>query len=183
VKYGIIADEPFFGFLEKNVSQILSLEPGVMRRIIRRCCEIKADIVSRDEREMVAEGGRALLNCGHTIGHAIETALRYRGIRHGEAVLLGLVGECDLARTLGMISDAECRRIIRLIGNFPVPRVMKKIPEEAFYPLMMRDKKTTSGVLRFALPAGLGSSTVVSGIDRKSVRHALRAVKEFEEGK
>ncbi len=180
VKYGIIADEVLFKFLEEKIKDILSLDSEVMQFVIKRCCEIKAEIVGDDEREQKESSGRALLNCGHTIGHAIETALKYRGIKHGEAVLLGLVGESALARLLGMIDDSAYQRVLNLIRQLPLPRVMRKIANKTFYPLMLHDKKTLSGVLRLALPTNIGEATIVEGVDRKLLRDALHELREFE---
>ncbi|MBU3825248.1 MAG: 3-dehydroquinate synthase [Candidatus Oceanisphaera merdipullorum] len=167
IKYGIIWDADFFSWLEQNVVRLQQLEPAALSYAIRRCCEIKADMVGRDERE---HGVRALLNLGHTFGHAIEAEMGYGNWLHGEAVAVGMVQACYTARLRGDMSDEQVHRVKQLLlaANLPIvgPSTMSL---SQYLPHMMRDKKVLAGQLRLVLPVGIGSAQVVSDVTEQQL--------------
>ncbi len=155
VKYGMILDAAFFETLEREAAAILGGEPGPIRRAIARCCELKADVVSRDEREET--GLRAVLNFGHTVGHAIEAVAGYGGAyQHGEAVSVGMVAESRLAERLGWITPGVTGRLVALLGRFGLPVAAPRLDVDALIAAMGRDKKNRGGRIRFVLPREIG---------------------------
>ncbi|WP_406703656.1 3-dehydroquinate synthase [Sodalis sp.] len=162
IKYGIILDAAFFAWLEDNLDALLALEPRALAYCIRRCCELKADVVAADERE---QGQRALLNLGHTYGHAIETHMGYGNWLHGEAVAAGMMMAVRTARRLGQCSDAEAERVSALLlrAGLPVSGPAEMAAED-YLPHMMRDKKVIAGQLRLVLPVTLGNAEVRAGV-------------------
>lgn len=163
IKYGMLADAEFFQWQEQNLDRLLALDASVLTHAIRRACKIKADIVAQDEREIVSGGPRALLNLGHTFGHAIETHTGYTQWLHGEAVATGLCMAADLSARLGWISSADAQRCTVLIARAGLPtRPPAGMRAEDFHQLMSLDKKVTSGQLRLVLMRKLGAA-VLSG--------------------
>ncbi|WP_413742201.1 3-dehydroquinate synthase [Sodalis sp. RH15] len=162
IKYGIILDYAFFVWLEEHMDSLLALDPDALSYCIRRCCELKAEVVAADERET---GLRALLNLGHTYGHAIETHMGYGNWLHGEAVAAGMVMAAHAARRLGQFSADDLLRVTGLLARagLPVAGPEGMAPEE-YLPHMMRDKKVVSGKLRLILPQGLGKAEVRAGV-------------------
>jgi len=155
VKYGVILDPDFFGFLEENARAIQSHDPDSIRRIITRSCELKAEVVSKDEREET--GLRAVLNFGHTIGHAIEAVSGYGGgFQHGEAVAVGMVLESRLAERLGWIDSKVADRLIGLLEQFELPVKAPGLDPDALIGSMGLDKKNRGGKIRFVLPCEVG---------------------------
>jgi 3-dehydroquinate synthase len=141
--------------------------------VIKRSCEIKADVVSEDEREA---GLRALLNFGHTIGHAIETATRYRRFLHGEAISIGMAYASDLAVRLGSMQDNESIRIKDLIRSYNLPVALPDdISVSAMMDAMKVDKKVKSGRLRFILPETIGKVRIEDDVDKEMIREVLEA--------
>lgn len=171
IKYGIILDADLFDWLEQKIDSLLALDSNSIGYCIRRCCEIKAQVVAADERE---GGMRALLNLGHTFGHAIEAEMGYGNWLHGEAVAAGIVMAAETARLLGQFNQSDIDRIKRLLerAHLPVegPESMKA---EAYIPHMLRDKKTLAGELRLVLPTGIGQSEVKGGIAHEVVLSAI----------
>ncbi|HAB73691.1 MAG TPA: 3-dehydroquinate synthase [Pantoea sp.] len=171
IKYGIILDGEFFSWLEQNLDALLALDEQATAWCIRRCCELKADVVAADEHE---HGQRALLNLGHTFGHAIEAHMGYGNWLHGEAVAAGMVMAARTAQRLGQFSEADTQRIIALLqrAGLPVhgPESMKA---EAYLPHMLRDKKVLAGELRLVLPLALGRSEVRGGVAHDMVLAAI----------
>jgi 3-dehydroquinate synthase len=162
IKYGVIWDELFFEYLEKNRDKILKLDPAALTYIISRSCEIKSEVVSKDERE---SGLRAILNYGHTIGHAIETITGYRKYLHGEAVAIGMYMEAKLSEQLGLISNKAVARIKTLIASYDLPSVMPDgVGMNDLVELMRIDKKTVAGKMHFVLPEAVGSVKIHSEI-------------------
>ena len=163
IKYGIIWDSDFFSWLEKHMSGLLGLDSSLLADAIFRCCDIKAEVVAQDETET---GVRALLNLGHTFGHAIEAEQGYGVWLHGEAVAAGTLLAARTARSLGLLDDKACERIkaLLLAAKLPV-----SAPVEMGYPEfikhMMRDKKVLSGKLRLVLPTSIGSADLFSDVD------------------
>ncbi|MBK5144073.1 3-dehydroquinate synthase [Budviciaceae bacterium BWR-B9] len=171
IKYGIILDTDLFDWLEQNIERLMALDEQAMGFCIRRCCEIKAQVVAADERE---NGVRALLNLGHTFGHAIEAEMGYGNWLHGEAVSAGMVMAAETAKLLGTFNQQDIDRIKRLLqrADLPIygPDSMKP---EAYIPHMLRDKKTLAGKLRLVLPTAIGQSEVKSGVDHQVVLSAI----------
>jgi 3-dehydroquinate synthase len=155
VKYGVIASEPFFSFLEQHASEISARVPEALRTIILESCRIKASVVARDERE---EGkDRAMLNFGHTIGHAIEAVAGYDGrFRHGEAVAIGMVAESRLAERIGWVGSDVAERQARLLQSFGLPVKAPGLDLLEVKRAMSRDKKNRLGKIRFVLPRSIG---------------------------
>jgi 3-dehydroquinate synthase len=171
IKYGVIHDPELFTFLEEKRGDILALERNALASIIRRSCEIKADIVSQDERE---SGLRAILNFGHTIGHAIETATKYRRFLHGEAVAIGMYIEARLAEHLGLIDHAGVSRIKALIDAYGLPSELPPDINVSSVSLSMKlDKKAVAGELTFILPEKIGNVSIRKGIPETSIREVL----------
>jgi 3-dehydroquinate synthase len=168
VKYGIIADEEFFGFLEKHADEILDLEESVLLRIIHRSCEIKAKVVSADEREA---GLRAILNYGHTIGHAIEFLAGYGRYKHGEAVAFGMVYAALLAREIGMSDTVTRQRDLLqrfgLLGNPP------ELDSDKVINALSHDKKVIDSHLRFVLTEKIGGVTISDEVSIDIVEKVL----------
>ncbi|WP_461516744.1 3-dehydroquinate synthase [Porticoccus sp.] len=171
VKYGVIADVDFFNWLEENIDALLARDPETLAIAIKRSCENKAKIVSQDERE---GGVRAILNFGHTFGHAIETAQFYRDWLHGEAVSAGMVMAAELSRLLGWISSEDKQRIEQLLIKCRLPIwAPKTINGETFMELMSVDKKVLDGSLRLVLLKSLGQAVVTSDFDAKCLAQLL----------
>ena len=167
IKYALISDLAFFNWLEQNQQAIRELQPQVLGEMIRHCCQMKADIVSRDETE---QGERALLNLGHTFGHAIEAFLGYGQWLHGEAVAVGMVMATELAVSRGDVSAAERDRIIALLSAFDLPvtpPAHMKIAD--FMPYMKTDKKVQAGKMRFIVPTALGQSAIVDDVTEQEL--------------
>lgn len=171
IKYGVIWDEEFFAFLDENREKVLGLDDAAVAHIVKRSCEIKADVVSRDERE---SGLRAILNYGHTIGHAIETASGYGKHLHGEAVAIGMCLEARLAMSKGMIGAEQVESIELLIRSYGLPCELPAETDPAvFFSSMKLDKKALGGELRFVLPEGIGKVRIQSGITRREIERIL----------
>lgn len=171
IKYGIILDADLFEWLEAHIDELMALDEKAMGYCIRRCCEIKAQVVAEDERE---SGARALLNLGHTFGHAIETEMGYGNWLHGEAVAAGTVMAAYAASSLGMFPREDIDRIKRLLARANLPtKGPKEMTAEAYIPHMLRDKKTLAGKLRLVLPTAIGKSEVVGGIAHDVVLSAI----------
>lgn len=173
IKHGVLADAQLFAWLETHVAALLSLEEGAVTHVIKRSCEIKAGIVSRDETE---QGMRALLNLGHTFGHAIETHEGYGNWLHGEAVAAGMVLAADLSMRTGRISLDDARRIKSLIGKFNLP-VCPPVTMTAseFIELMKVDKKVTDSGIRFVLLDAIGKVSVVDSVEPSALEATLVA--------
>lgn len=173
IKYGIILDAQFFAWLEEHLDALLALEPAAMAYCIRRCCELKAEVVAADERE---SGLRALLNLGHTFGHAIEAEMGYGNWLHGEAVATGMVMAARTSLHLGQFSEAELQRLIALLRRASLPvEGPQAMLVERYLPHMLRDKKVQGGTLRLVLPVGIGKSEVRAGVAHDVVLSAIAA--------
>jgi 3-dehydroquinate synthase len=173
IKYGVIYDGELFDFLEINKDKILHLDNQALTHIVKRSCEIKADVVSKDERE---SGLRAILNYGHTIGHAIETVTGYTRFIHGEAVAIGMHLEARLAQLLNYIDKDQVSRIKALIDSYGLPSGMpEEIDENSILSSMQLDKKTVAGELKFILPEKIGSVKIQKGITQDSIRELLQS--------
>ena len=172
IKHGLLYDLPLFEMLE----QLDQLHPGhpELPGIIRRNCEIKATVVGADEREQVASDGRALLNLGHTFGHAIENAAGYGEYLHGEAIGLGLVMAADLSERLGNIQEQDVVRVRGMVRRYALPDLLRQpIPIPDLVNAMRRDKKVTRGRLRFVGLQKLGQAYTIPEVEDKLIREIL----------
>jgi len=173
IKYGVIWDEELFYFLEKNRTRILNLDRDVLMYVIKRSCEIKAEVVSKDEREA---GLRSILNFGHTIGHAIETVTGYRKYLHGEAVAVGMYLEAKLASMLDLINNKEVVRIKALIDSYSLPSEKPQdIDVGHILSAMELDKKAVAGKLKFILPEKIGKVRIQTGVSWKIIKDLLQS--------
>lgn len=171
IKYGLIRDMSFFEWLEHNVGKLLAREPQALAYAVCRSCENKAVVVAEDERE---EGGaRALLNLGHTFGHAIETGLGYGTWLHGEAVAAGTVLAARLSRRLGLLTEAELARIVALYRLARLPVNAPGLGVERYLDLMGHDKKVEGGKARFVLLKGIGTGYVASEVPAPALEEVL----------
>jgi len=170
IKYGIIADAVFFRWLEDNVAALVALDPRALERAIERSCAIKAEIVAEDERE---HGRRALLNLGHTFGHALEAVGRYERWLHGEAVAIGMRMAADVAQELGWLAFDERLRILRLLDAAGLPRAAADIDADAVLDHMQLDKKAGRAGLRMVLPKSIGAAVVAAAPERSLLREAI----------
>lgn len=172
VKYGMIADAEFFDFMEKNAEAALALESETLQRIVTRSCEIKADVVGKDETE---QGLRAILNFGHTFAHAAEALSEYGGLRHGEAVAAGMVAACRLGEAVTEFSAEDTQRLEALLKRLELPTALPEHPVEDYLRVMRSDKKARGGRLRFIVPTRIGRVELRDDIDEAVVRETLRA--------
>jgi 3-dehydroquinate synthase len=172
IKYGVIWDGKLFNFLEAGKKKVLNLDNKSIMHIIKRSCEIKAEVVSKDERE---SGLRSILNFGHTIGHAIETATGYRRYLHGEAVAIGMCLEAELSGKLKFIGSDKVRRIKSLVESYGLPSEMPEdIDIKHILSSMKLDKKAVAGELRFILPERIGKVKIHKGVPEKVIRELLQ---------
>ncbi len=173
IKYGLICDEPFLGWLEEHVQALRSLDAAALTEAIRRSCAAKARVVGADERE---SGIRAILNLGHTFGHAIETHQGYGVWLHGEAVSAGTVMALEMSCRLGWLSVADRDRAVRLLARagLPVTPPVDMTPED-FLRHMAVDKKVIDGQLRLVLLKRLGEAVVTADFPREVLEATLRA--------
>ena len=172
IKYGPIADLAFFGWIEANLDALLARDRAALSHAVKRSCEIKAWVVSQDERE---SGLRAILNFGHTFGHAIETGLGYGQWLHGEAVACGMVMAGNLSQALGLIDANSVRRLTSLIARAGLPVRGPTLPEtpgvpgaanaDRYLALMRHDKKAEAGAIKFVVLDGPGKALVRSAPD------------------
>ncbi|MEX2187290.1 MAG: 3-dehydroquinate synthase [Pirellulales bacterium] len=171
VKYGVILDADFFAFLEANVTGLNSRASDVLIPTIHRCCQLKADVVERDERETT--GLRAVLNYGHTYAHALEAVAGYGELLHGEAVSIGMMCAARLAQRLGRVDEVFVRRQHDLLVALALRVQMPSLDHDRLLAAMASDKKVEHGRLRFVLPTRMGHVELVAGIDPIDVRAAL----------
>ena len=172
IKHGFILDLQFVGWLEANIAKLLARDRAALGHAVRRSCELKAQVVAADEREADL---RAILNFGHTFGHAIEAGVGYGEWLHGEAVATGMVMAAELSVRTGTLRREDADRIAALIARAGLPVQGPKLPVDRYLELMQVDKKATGGQMRFVLLDGLGRATLRSGIDTRQVRESIAA--------
>ena len=172
IKHGLLADADLFGLLEQNAP--LAWDHPLLAPVIRRCVEIKAAVVAGDERETSAQGGRALLNLGHTFGHAVEAVAGYGTYVHGEAVAIGLVMAARLSAELKHCTEAQAEAIAAVIGAHGLPtRLRSPLPAERMLAAMRRDKKVRGGRLRFVMQDGIGAASTRDDVLEDAAVRAL----------
>lgn len=157
IKYGPIADTAFLDWIEANIDGLMRREAGLLAHAVKRSCEIKAWVVAQDERE---SGVRAILNFGHTFGHAIEAGLGYGKWLHGEAVGCGMVMALHLSQRLGLVDEAFVQRVTALVRKAGLPVVGPALGADRYLELMQVDKKTEAGQLKFVVVDRPGSAAV-----------------------
>ena len=172
IKHALALDLPFVEWLEANVGKLLARERAALVHAVRRCCELKAKVVGADERET---GERALLNLGHTFGHAIESAAGYGNWLHGEAISAGMVMAAALSSRLGLIKESDVERVRKLLARAGLPVKGPEIPVERLLELMAVDKKAAKGKTRFILFNALGRAALPAEVDSRLVRETIVA--------
>jgi 3-dehydroquinate synthase len=172
IKYGLICDAPFFDWLEANIDGLLAADPTALAHVIQRSCEIKAQIVGRDERE---HGDRALLNLGHTFGHAVESATHYTQLLHGEAIGAGLLMAAAMSHECGFIEAAHVERLRRLLERVGLPVKIDGVPPGVALEHMRIDKKVQSGRMRLVLLRAIGDSFVTADYPEPALQRTLTA--------
>lgn len=171
IKYGVIADGQFFGWLEENIEKAMDLEPGVMEEIITVSCRIKAAVVQEDETE---QGKRAVLNYGHTVGHAVESLTGYSAYRHGEAVAVGMAAAARMAEKMGLIDSGDRLRLESLLTRAGLPvEVPRDLDRREMMQSIRRDKKVVFSRLTFVLPQSFGSVRIVRDVDEDLILSCL----------
>lgn len=174
IKYGIIRDHEFFAYLEDNMAEIKARDNQCLIHIVNRCCAIKADIVAQDETE---SGLRALLNLGHTFGHAFETLTNYQQYTHGEAVAIGMVCAGYLASHLGLLSRKDLVRINNILRGYGLPVNFGDLDSTAIISQMHKDKKTIGGNMQIVMPTAIGMSRIFKDIPEDAMQTVLDSMK------
>ena len=154
IKYGIIYDYKFFEYVVRNIERIKKCDKNIMPHVVKRCCEIKADIVSQDEKE---EGLRKILNFGHTFGHALEGITDFSKYSHGEAVIVGMYYETIIAKKLGIIDEKYAEEILNFLSNLGMDLNISNYPITELVDRMSKDKKNVGGKISFVLPTEKGT--------------------------
>ncbi len=171
IKYGVISEGGFFTWLEEHLDQVLSLRAEALEYAVETSCRVKAGVVEADETE---QGLRAVLNYGHTVGHAIEALTGYRVFSHGEAVGIGMAVAARIASNMGMLPEKETRRIISMIKKAGLPAaVPANFSPDDVLAVMRRDKKVLDGRLTMVLPAEIGRVSIIAGVTGELVRKAI----------
>lgn len=170
IKYGLICDAQLFSWLETHIEELLAADAAALAHVIRRSCEIKAEIVGRDERE---HGERALLNLGHTFGHAVESATGYREWLHGEAIGAGLVMAARMSCESGHLGAEDLERVKRLVARAGLPTHISTVRPDTALEHMRIDKKVQAGRIRLVLLRGIGSAFVTADYHEPALQHTL----------
>lgn len=170
IKYGLIRDNKFFEWLESHIQYLIEMNPKYLIEAVQRSCENKAAVVEADEFE---SGIRAILNLGHTFGHAIEVAQGYGNWLHGEAVGAGMVMAAKLSQSMGWLADKDVDRIVALIKKAGLPTDPPKISVKKYMELMMLDKKTKDGQINLVLQKSIGDAVLTNQYDPKKLHQIL----------
>src|SRR6202162_2155494 len=176
IKYGVIADAELFAYLEQNTEKLLRQDRDALEYVIPRCVEIKADVVSRDERE---SGLREILNFGHTFGHALESVTKYRRYLHGEAVAWGMIAAALLGGKLGTTNADEMSRIVSIIGSIGKIPDWSRVAHKILIAAMLSDKKTRAGKLRFVLSARIGARHSNEAVAMDALKRVIEMMPNF----
>jgi 3-dehydroquinate synthase len=177
IKHGLALDPEFADWLERSIEKLLARQPDALAHAVRRSCELKAQIVAEDEREA---GKRALLNFGHTFGHAIESATGYGAWLHGEAIAAGMVMAAELSARLGLIAGTDVERVRKLMGRAGLPVAGPALSADRMLELMAVDKKAAKGKIRFVVLESIGRARLQGDIDHEVVRKAILATMQQE---
>ncbi|MDO9242200.1 MAG: 3-dehydroquinate synthase, partial [Rhodocyclaceae bacterium] len=175
IKYGLIRDLPFLEWLEAHMDQLMARDSAALSYAIERSCINKAEVVAGDELETAPQGGRALLNLGHTFGHAIETGMGYGVWLHGEAVAAGILMAVELSRRLGWLAAADVERVQRLLVRAGLPVRGPALGAARYLDLMGHDKKVIAGRLRLVLLKRLGEAVTWADAPQAEIRAAIEA--------
>ena len=167
VKYGVISDENFFTYLEKNVDKILNCDSKTLAHIVKRSCEIKAEVVGADEKE---SGLRRILNFGHTLAHAVEEETHYKKYRHGEAVAVGMMAAALISLELGKTSAENVNRLENLIKKFGMMTTCAGLDADKLYAVTFRDKKTVGGAVNWVLMKNFGEVEICNDVDEAVIK-------------
>ena len=159
VKYGVSLDQAFFEYLEQNSDKVLAMERECLVYLVQRCCELKAKVVELDEKET---GLRAILNYGHTLGHAMETLSGYGALAHGEAVAIGMALAARISMVHGHCNDQDCARISALLDRFGLPHTAPHFERRQLIDTLRTDKKSSSGSIKFICNRGIGDHVMES---------------------
>jgi 3-dehydroquinate synthase len=171
IKYGVACDAALFGMVMRDLGPLTRRDTGALSPVIAACCRVKGEIVAGDERE---SGGRRVLNFGHTVGHALEAATKYRRLLHGEAVAYGMLAACAIACARGVLPVSDRATVASAIAQLgPLPPV-NDLSAAAQLEFMRHDKKVHGGRLHFVLPAGIGGSQIVTDVSEDELLGALR---------
>ena len=171
IKYGLICDADFFAWLEDHMDELLQGEPAALAHVIHRSCQIKAEIVGRDERE---QGERALLNLGHTFGHAVESATGYKQWLHGEAIGAGLLMAAAMSRECGLLQAEDVARVRKLLERTGLPTRFDAISPESALEHMRIDKKVQSGRIRLILLRKIGETFITADYAQAALDRTLQ---------
>jgi len=176
IKYGLIVDADFLAWLEAHMDELVQRDKSALAQAILVSCKTKADVVAKDERE---SGVRALLNLGHTFGHAIEAGMGYGAWLHGEAVAAGMAMAADLSQRMGWISGADVERVRKLLSraNLPV-NGPADLTVNTYLDLMSVDKKVQQGKMRFVLMKSIGDAVVTADVDLQQLRKTLEVCRD-----
>jgi 3-dehydroquinate synthase len=172
IKYGLICDAPFFAWLEAHLDELLAADLAALAYVIRRSCEIKAEIVGRDERE---QGERAILNLGHTFGHAVESATHYTQWLHGEAIGAGLLMAAAMSCECGLVSASQVERLRHLLQRAGLPTHIRGVRPSEALDHMRIDKKVKAGRMRLVLLRSIGDSFVTPDYSEPALLRTLEA--------
>jgi len=175
IKYGLIRDLPFLDWLETNMDGLMARDGALLARAIETSCANKAQVVAADEYETAKEGGRALLNLGHTFGHAIETGVGYGEWLHGEAIAAGTMMAIELSRRLGWLSAADVARARALLQRAGLPVIGADLGAARYLELMSHDKKVIAGSLRLVLLKALGEAVTYADVPREEIVAAIES--------
>ncbi|MCX8026727.1 MAG: 3-dehydroquinate synthase [Thermodesulfovibrionales bacterium] len=179
IKYGVIWDDELFQYLDTYKDEIFTLAPARISHIIRRCCEIKAEIVGKDEKE---QNIRAILNFGHTIAHALETETNYEVFKHGEAVAIGMVAEANIAKILGITDDVTVKKITDLIFAYGLPTyIPMSLNKDSLIHHMQKDKKSLVGRITIITPKRIGEVKVTKDVDIQHIKPSLNLLEVRDE--
>ncbi|MEA3305458.1 MAG: 3-dehydroquinate synthase, partial [Candidatus Omnitrophota bacterium] len=177
IKYSIISSRKFFDFLHKNIKPLKELKRKNLSHVIRKCCSIKSKIVSADEKD--TKGIRIILNYGHTIGHAIEAAVKYSGAyNHGEAIAAGMLAAAIISNKMGMLSSKELIEIGGLINKAGLPVTIKGLKASKILSRYCHDKKFIDGTNRFVLPIKIGKVKLTENVPAKLIKDAVDEIIE-----
>lgn len=169
IKYAVIRDRELLGYIENNLDKIKSLDEGVLEEIVFRSAEIKAEIVEKDEKDL---GIRAILNYGHTVGHAIESVSDFK-VEHGMAVALGMLAAAKISNKMGILDKSELLRLNSLIQRAGLPTTMPDLKVEGIIEAIKHDKKVLRGKVRFVLLKSLGSAFITDEVNLSLVKQIL----------